>query len=45
MELIAFRAIQTATVAMHADGSSAGSSLRCWVLNHNTTSVNILWGF
>jgi len=38
MELIAFGAIQTATVAMHADGSGAGSSLRSWVLNYNNLS-------
>jgi len=35
----------TATVAMHADGNDTGSSLRSWVLNYVTTSVNILWCF
>jgi len=38
-------AIQTATVAMHADGNGTGSSLRSWVLNYVTTSVNVLWVF
>ena len=41
----AWRAIQTAMVAMHADGNGTGSSLRSCVLNCITTSVNILWGF
>jgi len=40
-----WRAIQTATMAMHADGNGTGSSLRSWVLNYITTSVHILWGF
>jgi len=30
---------------MHADRNGTGSSLRSWVLNYITTSVNILWGF
>jgi len=44
-DVTAWRAIQTATVAMHADGNGTGSSLRSWVLNYITTSVKILWGF
>jgi len=44
-DVTAWGAIQTSTVAMHADGNCTGSSLRSWVLNYITTSVNILWGF
>ena len=44
-DVTAWGAIQTATVAMHADGNGTGSSLRYRVLKYITTSVNILWGF
>ena len=41
-DVTAWRAIHTFTVAM---GNGTGSSLRSWLLNYITTSVNILWGF
>ena len=44
-DVTAWRAIQTATVAMHGNGNGTGSSLRSWVLNYIITSVNIMWGF